>query len=643
MARRTRIADGYAAGHGSSGQTRADVLLCGLVGAPWCLAICPECADSNAKTWCFARFADMEGGDGSQWQSCAVANFAHFDPLHEQLIAGGRNFAVTLKPEEADLFYIPAFFSVLFWMGTLEALKCIAETFAMLRLQPFFRRHSGHDHVVLHGVEFDFYRNSEPAFQLPSYDPVAANWLIWTVACPAPCGEEPDSWSLRARFVLIPFASRLRHVVLQQLLAPRRFSVGYVGAISGQGTIFSEREAFFRQTCGSARWLQTEDGMWHPSRPWTRRHFVLEGNTTVVDAFLLSQERFEELCEDGTENAPFQQDLNFWWVEAAWRWRLIPEAESLEFLEIFPQAFSIPFYGFSDGTLGAKLEALYFEGAPGDLEVNRRLQPSFNSMLFQSIYAQSEVCIVLPGDTADGTKRLWDAMSWGCLPAFASTRSPGLWPALQAPLRTLRPDEVLETKAISWVDFSLFFHGVNTSAAALRVLHTLRRLPKGLLHRKRLALHAALPSLVISRRPTANASQPTAVELSVEEAAKRSAWIRGRRSTSTRAREKFLFALPSYEEELGSTAVELPSLPWLMAEESATDESHFRACDRSCGHVPSHRPWLGGCSSTWRRSVRRWPLSCGEARMRCSGSLSAEFALGFSAACSCWKASPSLD
>ena len=31
----------------------------------------------------FARFADMEGGDGSQWQSCAVANFAHFDPLSE--------------------------------------------------------------------------------------------------------------------------------------------------------------------------------------------------------------------------------------------------------------------------------------------------------------------------------------------------------------------------------------------------------------------------------------------------------------------------------------------------------------------------------------------------------------------------------
>lgn len=35
------------------------------------------------------------------------------------------------------------------------------------------------------------------------------------------------------------------------------------------------------------------------------------------------------------------------------------------------------------------------------------------------------------------------------------------------------------------------------------------------------------------------------------------------------------------EEELGSTAVELPSLPWLMAEESATEESHFRACDRN--------------------------------------------------------------
>ena len=42
----------------------------------------------------FARFADMEGGDGSQWQSCAVANFAHFDPLSEVWDVGDLSFGL---------------------------------------------------------------------------------------------------------------------------------------------------------------------------------------------------------------------------------------------------------------------------------------------------------------------------------------------------------------------------------------------------------------------------------------------------------------------------------------------------------------------------------------------------------------------
>ncbi|CAE7412193.1 unnamed protein product, partial [Symbiodinium natans] len=141
-------------------------------------------------------------------------------PLHEQLLAGGQGFAVTAEPLEADLFYIPAFFSVLFWMGTLEAMQCTAETFAALRGQPHFRRHGGRDHMVLFGVEFAFYRDTEPAFQLTSYEPSAKNWLVLTVACPLPCGQQPDSWSVRDRFVLIPFASRLRNAGRLGLLAP---------------------------------------------------------------------------------------------------------------------------------------------------------------------------------------------------------------------------------------------------------------------------------------------------------------------------------------------------------------------------------------------------------------------------------------
>eukprot|EP00913_Durusdinium_trenchii_P026116 g24499.t1 len=43
-------------------------------------------------------------------------------------------------------------------------------------------------------------------FALTDYHPSAANWIILTVACPPPCGDVKDSWSLRSRFVLLPHA-----------------------------------------------------------------------------------------------------------------------------------------------------------------------------------------------------------------------------------------------------------------------------------------------------------------------------------------------------------------------------------------------------------------------------------------------------
>eukprot|EP00913_Durusdinium_trenchii_P007505 g7054.t1 len=43
-------------------------------------------------------------------------------PLHEQMMSGQGGFGITKDPEEADLFYIPAFFSVLFWIGDLQAM-----------------------------------------------------------------------------------------------------------------------------------------------------------------------------------------------------------------------------------------------------------------------------------------------------------------------------------------------------------------------------------------------------------------------------------------------------------------------------------------------------------------------------------------
>eukprot|EP00435_Cladocopium_sp_Y103_P049339 s583_g14.t2 len=483
---------------------------------------------------------------------------AQLRPLHQQIIEGSRSFTVTTKADEADLFYIPAFFSVLFWIGDLEALRCAAMTVQQLAASPFFAKRQGYDHLLLHGVEFQHYRD-QPGFALTDYHPLAANWIVLTVACPRPCGSTKDSHGLRSRFVLLPHASRLRchRGVAPRLTHPRRFRIGYVGAI---GPKFDERQAFFNVTCDTQRWLQTEDGQWHQSAPWTAKHWALDGNSTILDAFLLSRRGYET-CQASEGDKPW----NFWWVQEVWRWRLVPEAEAPDWGSYFRKAFSIPFYGFSDGSLGEKLERLY--GAQKDVQdipefqAERREQPIFNSLLFETIYSHSEVCLVLRGDTADGTKRLWDAMTRGCLPAFASTSD--YWPMLPF------PDKV------PWADFSFFFYGVNSTFAAARVLAALQHVPQRLLRRKRQHLIHWLPSLVTTV-DCANRSGPdrrSALELAMEEAFQRSSEYQLANGQTKSCR--------TVRREGDPNHVEVPNLMWLLAEDCATQDSHMRACDRN--------------------------------------------------------------
>ncbi|CAJ1360465.1 unnamed protein product, partial [Effrenium voratum] len=399
---------------------------------------------------------------------------AQLGPLHAQLMA---RIWRTEDPEEAELFYIPAFFSLLFWRGDYEALQCVVRTFAELsgRFDVFGRR-NGTDHVVLYGLEYQHYRSSH-GFRLEDYHAAAANWIVLTVACPWPCGDEPDSWSLRSRFVLIPHGSRLRCRARRlswasEMNSPRRFRLGYVGAVSRK---FEERQAFFNLTCRSQRWLRTEDGVWHASAPWTTRHYVLDGNTTLLDAFLLTEESFKR-CQ----------------------------AEPPDYGAYFRKSFSVPFYSFSDGTLAKRLDVIYgrapaAEVSTGDLQALRREQPIFNSLLFETIYSHSEVCLILQGDTADGTKRLWDAVTRGCLPAFAS--STFAWPLLPF------PDQA------------------NSSSRALEVLLLLARLPRFLLARKRRALLQWLP-LLVTESACNGTGQRHSVDLAMDEVWRRSQNIR---------------------------------------------------------------------------------------------------------------------
>eukprot|EP00913_Durusdinium_trenchii_P007300 g6862.t1 len=251
---------------------------------------------------------------------------------------------------------------------------------------------------------------------------------------------------------------------------------------------------------------------------------------------------------------------NFWWVEKGWRWRLVPEAEPPDHGAYFRKAFCMPYYAFSDGRLGEQLEVKNGLRHPDDhhqtefSQAEQREQPVFNSLLFESIYSHSEVCLVLRGDTADGTKRLWDAITRGCVPAFASSSIH--WPLL--PFWTQVP----------WQEFSFFFYGVNSSGKAFNVLETLRRLGPSLLRRKRQRLRQWLPSLVVEPQTC------------------------GMRRAHGRNRTGATGSTPAAARLAPPTALQLamaedpsdpeaPSLMWLLAEDGATEHSHVRVCDRN--------------------------------------------------------------
>eukprot|EP00929_Paragymnodinium_shiwhaense_P087114 TRINITY_DN47406_c0_g1_i2.p1 TRINITY_DN47406_c0_g1~~TRINITY_DN47406_c0_g1_i2.p1 ORF type:complete len:355 (+),score=43.94 TRINITY_DN47406_c0_g1_i2:235-1299(+) len=251
-------------------------------------------------------------------------------PLHRQLVAGrpsqqrrrrgvrqSKLFDLTDDPEEAQLFYVPAFFSLLLWDGSEDAIRCIASVFQALRRTAHFGIRRAAEHFVIHGAEYGHYRDSS-GFRLEDYDEVAALWIVLTVACPAPCGRLPDSKVLRRNFVIVPHASSLdcRRQGNWQELSERPFLVGLVATLAtsgaarsadaspqdsrgGQSNQYPEREAFFLATCTTQRHLQLETGEWHESAPWTPRHWVLDGDTTLLDGYLLSEEMHRRRCLEG--------------------------------------------------------------------------------------------------------------------------------------------------------------------------------------------------------------------------------------------------------------------------------------------------------------------------------------------------------
>ncbi len=97
--------------------------------------VCCSCASASAL------LDKLPGHDGQPVDQVHQSNALYLRkiasqirPLHLQLVSGSGRFRLTTRPEDADLFYVPAFFSLLFWVGSMEAARCATRTFDVLRL-----------------------------------------------------------------------------------------------------------------------------------------------------------------------------------------------------------------------------------------------------------------------------------------------------------------------------------------------------------------------------------------------------------------------------------------------------------------------------------------------------------------------------
>lgn len=155
------------------------------------------------------------------------------------------------RPEAASLFWVPAYFPVLFWLDqrtpepNASHLQCVRDVVSMLQQSRYFSRNAGYDHLLLYGYEYPHWKRFRHLV-LDSYSPFLGNAILVSVSL---WNQGRRSSLLDAglyqllRVVPVPYFARYDCGQEEAMLsAPRRFVVSFAGSIKDKPPYFVFRE-----------------------------------------------------------------------------------------------------------------------------------------------------------------------------------------------------------------------------------------------------------------------------------------------------------------------------------------------------------------------------------------------------------------
>ncbi|CAK9063131.1 Xyloglucan galactosyltransferase XLT2 (Glycosyltransferase 18) (AtGT18) (Protein XYLOGLUCAN L-SIDE CHAIN GALACTOSYLTRANSFERASE POSITION 2) [Durusdinium trenchii] len=178
--------------------------------------------------------------EGFGWDRAVQLHALHIRSVHNAIMSSQ---ALVQSPEEATVFYIPAFFSLLVEqfidsdMSSLNSLNCISDAWNSIPHE-FFHRNAGYDHFIVAGTCFPYSVCDATECDVTAYHPFAKNVMVLVGGVRDSVHSHPDfAFTQGAGFhrfgqIFVPFPVTLdchRVLTLADPLRRRETVVSFVG------------------------------------------------------------------------------------------------------------------------------------------------------------------------------------------------------------------------------------------------------------------------------------------------------------------------------------------------------------------------------------------------------------------------------